>query len=293
MEIAFGPEAPGFGSWEWVGQDLAQELGPERACTFRDVVPECEVVVFVKFKPSPDQLLSLRERCQLVYFPVDIYGSAAEIDGDSESLQQFDCVVSHSPSLLKYFSAYSRVEYLDHHVKYVASLPRERKSFGPILWTGNAANLPPLIEWGNRHPLPEDLWVLTNLEQDQDSVSPTSLGFNSRNRVRIENWSPQQHRDWATIARAAIDIKGNDFRSRHKPPTKAFDFIASGLPLAMNLESRPVVEVAERGLQLVEPTDIGRWFSEEYWLLTQRLGGQLNFDLTRSKIAQRFLEMIS
>ena len=35
-------------------------------------------------------------------------------------------------------------------------------------------------------------------------------------------------------AMAALDIKANDFRARHKPPAKALDFLASGLPVIVN-----------------------------------------------------------
>jgi len=290
IKIAFGPEALGFGSWEWVGRELIEELGAERAVAFRDEVPECDVVVFVKFKPSVEELRRIHGRSLLVFCPVDIFGSVAEIDGDWESLSEFDCIISHASALVKYFSAYARTEVMDHHVQFVSSLPTERKTSGPILWTGNAANLPPLVEWVNSHSLPEELWVLTNLERE--SMTPVELGFNNRNSVRIANWSPELHREWAATARGAIDIKGNDFRSRHKPPTKAYDFIASGLPLSMNLESSPAVDVADRGLQVVDPTDVDQWFSEEYWSATQALGRQLNMELTRTNIAKRFLAII-
>ncbi|WP_417850308.1 hypothetical protein [Thalassoglobus sp.] len=289
-KIAIGPESPGFGSWEWVGQDLVDELEMETVETFRDVVPSCDIAVFIKFKPPYEQLCHLRERCHLVYCPVDIYGSAAEIDLDSDSLSVFDCLITHASALTKYFSPYARVELVDHHVKYVAPLPTKQKTSGPVLWTGNASNLTPLVQWSRQNRLPEELWILTNLQQD--ALSPDRLGFNSYNRVRSENWSPERHREWAQIAQAAIDIKGKDFRARHKPPTKAYDFIASGLPLAMNAESRPIVDVAQHGLQLVEPTDIEQWFSKEYWEATQLLGQKLNRELSRSKVAQKLLRIL-
>ncbi|MCA9031885.1 MAG: hypothetical protein KDA66_13810, partial [Planctomycetaceae bacterium] len=253
MKIAFGPQADKFGSWKWIGQDLVDELGPERAAVFRYVIPPCDVVIFIKFKPSLPHLKALKPSRKLVYCPVDIYGSAAEIDADWESLQQFDCIICHAASLQKYFSAYSRTALLDHHVKFTAPLPTERQINGPILWTGNAANLPPLVGWCNTHQLPEELWILTNL--DRESVTSSELGFRGNSRVRIENWSPEKHREWAGLARLALDIKGTDFRARHKPPTKAFDCIASGLPFAMNADSGPAAEIASRGFQLATPDD--------------------------------------
>ena len=50
LRVAFGPEAPAFGSWEWVGADLCQALAAvgHETTTFRDAVPNCDVIVFVK-----------------------------------------------------------------------------------------------------------------------------------------------------------------------------------------------------------------------------------------------------
>ena len=57
---------------------------------------------------------------------------------------------------------------------------------------------------------------------------------------------------------AAIDIKGDDFRSRHKPPAKAIDFIASGVPLAMNPDSSMVEHLARMGFDVASPLDTER-----------------------------------
>lgn len=288
--IAFGPEAPGFGSWEWIGEDLCRQLGEGVATTFRERIPPCDVIVFVKFKPAVEQLRQLKRQAKLVYCPVDIYGSAQEIDDDWQSLRLFDAIIAHARPLMKYFQSYARVDYLDHHTKFFSALPNERKTSGPILWTGNAANLPPVVEYLNRHKLPDDLWLLTDIKDER--TSPAEYGFNNLNTVRIENWTPERHHDWAGLARAAIDIKGSDFRSRHKPPTKAFDFIASGLPLAMNSDSSSVREVARWGLQLASPSDVEHWLSEDYWQQIQALGQQLREQLTLETIASRFIEII-
>ncbi len=82
---------------------------------------------------------------------------------------------------------------------------------------------------------------------------------------------------WITTAgaKAALDIKGQDFRSRHKPPPKAMDFLASGVPLAMNPESSPVEHLARMGFAVPSPLDTQRWFSREYWKETRRFGQAL------------------
>ncbi len=291
MNIAFGPIADGFPSWQWVGQDLVDELrrsSSHEIVTFADDIPSCDVLVFVKFKPAIHVLQKLRHNSRLVYCPIDIYESAFSIDADWQSLRCFDCIISHSRHLMKYFWSYTRTDYLDHHLKFTAPLPSQRKLSGPILWTGNAANLPPVLEWAKRNPLPEELWVLTNVESEafHGGQIPAST------RMRVEPWTPDRHREWAALAKAAIDIKGDDFRSRHKPPTKAFDFVASGLPLALNRNSPPVVDLANYGLHVPDPRDVETWFSEDYWTRTQAVAHKLLSQLTLPQIAGYFMNIV-
>jgi hypothetical protein len=85
-----------------------------------------------------------------------------------------------------------------------------------------------------------------NLEDPADPPSPAEVGFRRDAEIRIHHWSPERQLALTAAARAAIDIKGDDFRSRHKPPAKAIDFIASGVPLAMNEHSSPVEHLGNR-----------------------------------------------
>lgn len=291
MRIAFGPEIPEFGSWQWVGQDLADELSLQvETVTFRDQVPECDVVVFVKFKPDRYTLQAVARRSHIFYCPVDIYGSAAEIDGDWQALRLCDLVIVHCRRLVKYFHSYSRVQYIDHHLKFITTeLPPTHPRSGPILWTGSHSNLPPLVEWVNHHGLPEELWLLTDV--DQGGCDVHALGFmpSQRVRVRVERWTPERHIEWAGLARAAIDVKGDDFRARHKPPAKALDFIASGLPLAMNHDSSSVEHLKVLGINITGPADEQRWLSEDYWKSTRDIAKNIRSQLSRDLVAHKWL----
>lgn len=213
--------------------------------------PECDVVVFVKFKADASALLWIRQRTRVFFCPVDIYGSAAEIDADWNALRQCDCVISHAPSFSKYFAAYTRVESLDHHLKLTISPQAEYKISGPLLWTGNAGNLPPLVKWVNQRSLPEELWILTNLPHP--AAGAADLGFHAARKVRVAAWSPERHREWLGLARAALDIKGADFRPRNKPATKAYVFIAPGIPLTT--KSNSTIEMTSQGLTLAKSVD--------------------------------------
>jgi hypothetical protein len=85
----------------------------------------------------------------------------------------------------------------------------------------------------------------------------------------------------------AIDIKRTDFRSRHKPPAKAIDFIASGLPLAVNADNSPVEHLARLGFEVASLLDTDRWLSREYWKETRRFGQALREILSLEGIGRR------
>lgn len=266
LSVAFGPEMPGFGSWEWVGAETARELAKYfDVVTFRDSIPSCDVVVFVKFHPPIDHIRLLPGKTRVVYAPIDIYGSAADIDADAGFLLRCDRIVVHCERLRKYFSSYAPVSYIDHHLRHTAPPRILFCEKGPILWVGVPTNLPPLVEWANHHALPEELWVLTNPEGGSRSQTPQHYGFSTTNNVRIETWTPARHLAWTEHARGALDIKGDDFRARHKPPAKALDFLASNLPLAMHGHTSSAEHVMQLGFPLAEPEDFDRWLSRAYW----------------------------
>lgn len=291
--VAFGPEVPGFGSWDWVGADLCEALGEfHQTFTFRDVIPACDVVVFVKFHPTADRLAS-QDRPAVIYAPIDYYDSAARIDQDAPFLQSCQAIVIHSHRLRKYFSGYAPIYYLDHHLKYTVPPKSEPLTSGPILWTGVRTNLAPIVAWANSTDLPEELWVLTNHEDPKQNLSPSDYGFRNQNRVRLEHWTPQKHLEWLTLARVAVDLKGRDFRSRHKPPTKACDLIAAGVPLAMNIGTSPGEYFRNRGFELCDVRDTDRWFSNAYWRETQEMGQQLRRTNCLSEVVNQLNSLLA
>lgn len=294
IQLAFGPEAPAFGSWEWIGADLCRAVGHLgiSTATFCDTVPDCDLAVFVKFKPRPEILSELKQRCRLAYCPVDLYGSAAEIDADAPSLRCFDRIIIHCERLRRYCSTYAPVEYLDHHLKFIADPPAERRRDGPLLWIGNRSNLAPVIDWLNHRVLPGDVWLLTDFPGEAEVVSADELGVRSSQSVRVGRWTPDRHVEWTRQARAAFDVKGDDFRARHKPPTKALDFLASGLPMAMNADSSSTEHLQTTyGFALAPLEDGDRWLSDAYWREVQSLAARLRRELSLSAIAQRFLQL--
>ncbi len=284
-KVAFGPVMPGWGSWDWVGADLIDELAQYShtdAFTFEGI-PDVDVIVIVKHAPPPGWFDTARRQAVLVYCPIDCYDSAQSIHADQGWLRQLQHVVIHCHRLREYFAPYAPVTYLDHHLKFITPALGESIPTGPILWVGVQTNLTPLVEWVNHHVLPASLLVLTNFGEEEP-VTVRSAGFREGTDVTIQRWTPQRHLQSLRGARAALDIKGGDFRSRHKPPAKALDYLAAGLPLAMNPDSSPAEHLAGLGLEVANPEDTQRWLSPEYAAQCRRLGAAVRGRLTRHGI---------
>lgn len=288
--VAVGPIMPGWGSWDWVGRFLVEHLGRRfRTSTFGPWQPAtADVVIVVKHVPPPEWVAGVRRRSPIVYCPIDWYADAAQIEADAEWLRACQKVVVHCRRLVPFFEPFAGTAYLDHPLKFAAPT---RKTFcpnGPLLWVGVRSNLAPLVAWANAHPLPAPLDVLTNPVRPGHPLRPEAYGFEPGRDVRVHEWTPERHRQFTTAARAVLDIKGDDFRSRHKPPAKALDFVASGLPLALNPGSSPAEHLAEMGLRVPTPLDTGRWLSEGYWRETRRVGERVSRELAPERVAARF-----
>ncbi len=291
--IAFGPRMPDFGSWQWVGADIADELSKDFDVRIFDrEIPPADLVVFVKFKPEPDVVRRISHSSAVIYCPIDVYGSSGEIDADAAALGACDRVLIHCERLRKYFTAYAPVEYIDHHVKFSAPMRSIFITDGPILWVGVRSNLPPLVEWVNRQHLPDELWILTNPENPTEIPRPDEVGFQPHNRIRIERWSAERQREWTTVCRGALDIKGDDFRARHKPPAKSIDFLASGIPIALQPDSSAAEYYSHRGFKSANLDDVDRWRSHEYWQEVRRFGTELLDLLSRERIGRSWSRII-
>lgn len=289
--VAFGPVAEGWGSWDWVGADIRRELARQgldaREFAAWDV-PDAAVVVLVKHAPPPAWAEAVARRSALVYAPIDRYGSAGEIDADAGLLRRCARVVIHCERLRRYFEPYAAVEFMDHHVKFVASMQAEFRDEGEILWAGVRTNLPPLVAWVNSHPPPRPLRVLTNPEDPASVPTPEALGFRRGLEVAVERWTPERHLECSGSARAFLDVKGDDFRSRNKPPAKGIDAIASGLPLAIESGSSTAEHLARMGFDACPPEDVDRWLSRAYWEETRRFGAALRELLSLERIGRRY-----
>jgi hypothetical protein len=292
---AFGPELPEWGSWQWVGADLVAALGTAYGTgTFKawERRPEGDVVVVVKHPPDGGWIDRVARWARIIYAPIDACDSSAAIDADATWLRKCARVVVHCERLRKYFAPYASVDYVDHHIKFASPTRESFQPDGNLLWVGVRTNLPALVAWVRSHSLPCPLDVVTNLEHPELLVSAAELGFPSGADIRIHHWRPVVQTRLTQTACAAIDIKGHDFRSRHKPPGKAIDFIASGVPLAMNADSSPVEHLARMGFEAASPLDPERWLSRDYWEETRRFGLAMRELLSLDRVARRWKLLI-
>jgi len=281
----------GVGSWEWVGNDSVAALSSAyEVRVWSRQIPSCDLAIIVKYGFA-EAMTARRSDVPVVFMPIDAYGSVADIDRDGSALSMCHRIVLHSPSLAHYFRSYASVEFLDHAVRYVSPMPASYRSDGPFVWIGMRTNLSPVVDWINRYGLPGPLLVLTNLESSEPRDS-AQFGFSRRCDVQVERWSAARHRELAVVARAAIDIKGRDFRQKHKPAAKAVDFLASGLPLAMNPDSSSSAWLAEQGFRLAVPENIDHWLSREYWDETQRFGRVVRERLSSEQVGYHLRRIV-
>jgi hypothetical protein len=292
--VAFGPVMPGWGSWDWVGADLMAELRRYyRTVPFCGArVPDCDAAVVVKHPLPLGVARDVARRAALLYCPVDCYGSPEEVEADADMLRTCARVLVHCEDLRATFAPYCPVDYVDHHVKFATPLREKFRPDGPLLWVGVRTNLPPLIDWVNTHPLPGELCVLTNPEDPDLIPRPAELGFRDGAAVHVFRWTPARQALLTATARAALDVKGDDFRSRYKPPAKAIDFLASGLPLALNPDSNPARHLARLGFRVASPLQPEVWLSRRYWQECRDFGGLLRRRLTLECVGVRFRDII-
>ena len=292
--VAIGPRIADFGLRDWVGTEISDELSTEfDVRVFDHEVPHSDLIIFLQFKPEANMLRRISRSSAVIYCPFDNYGSSREIDADAAALGACDRVLVHCERLRKYLTAYTSVEYIDHHVKVAATLRATFQPDGPILWVGGRTNLPPLVDWVNQHHLTEELWVLTNPENLAETPHSQDFGFQPHNRVRVERWSAERQREWTAVCRGALDIIGDDFRARHKSPAKAIDYLASGVPLALQPDSSTAEHLARLGFDVASVDDWDRWRSRGYWEETTHFGAALRELLSREQIGQTWRRILN
>ena len=277
--VAFGPrtDAP---SWDWVGVGTARALARHyEVVLFDDFsrAPDADIVVTVKQRP-PDAFVEavLGAGARLVHLPIDRYRSEREIRDEAPFLRACDLVLLHSGSLLPYVAPHClRVGVVEHHARDALETRVGYRERGFLLWVGGCQHVPHVLKWLEENPVQCEVRLLTDLFDKRARLAAHAVAHGlglrlafaegSVNGVAAAPWSPSLQRELMATCKAAFDIKGVDFNQTTKPPTKAQQFIVSGIPFGC-LPGGSVPEYFEGlGFRVADMADPGRLFSREYW----------------------------
>lgn len=295
LHIAFGPITPNP-SWSWVGSDIAAELSRRGIQTSLFQTGEApttaNVWVFVKQPARIEDLeRARRHMIETVYQPVDFYSELADIKNDPV-LPLYNKVISHSRELAVHLADRARsVSCTEHHVKFGLSEIRpwrEPKPDDRILYVGQALNVPSLLEWLKQHDPDNKLSRRLNVMTDPSHVAR----YHNMPYIKFSAWSEREHLSALGRVATVIDIKGTSFNQRMKPPTKAQQYVWSGIPLAMNPDSSSAAWFREEGLDIAHPLDEARWFSRAYYDEIVEASLELRQNLTVDRIADRLLKLL-
>lgn len=309
-KVAIGPVLP-YPSWYWVGGDMVASLAARYEIELFEStheLPECDVALIVKRQrlgARADELV--RRELRMLYLPVDFYESEGQVHEDAAFLSACSAVVIHCERLRPYVQPYCRnVWRLDHYDKYGLDPGAPYRADGPIVWIGHFKYTPYVLKWAQDHPPPYPLHVVSSHAAAKESEFRAARELADRLGVpleiengaidghRLHEWSPQTQRELLSRGKAAIDVKGGreSFNQFTKPPTKAQQFVLSGLPLALNVESYSYEYLSRRGLRVASPLDLDRWFSEAYWREIARARRRLRPELALGAVSSKLCAYI-
>jgi hypothetical protein len=292
MKIAIGP-ARDFPSWHWCGGDLVPGLkSVHDVAIFRQYADlssgRFESVVIVKKPPSgmaSSHHRSLAGGVRIVYIPVDFFKTETQIEQHSQFLRSCDVVATHCSRLDGYLLPHCRrLAHVEHYGKHVLPAMADYRPEGFVLWTGQGTHARHAYGWYTKMVRDFRLVILSN-----------ALDFatwDANPGVRCIPWSEEEHLLLLGEAKAGLDIKGGDFGQMTKPPTKAQQFVASGVPTAVNRESYSWEWFHGRGFDLADPDDGERWFSRRYWEETREFGLSLREEISKERVAASYLDLL-
>jgi hypothetical protein len=304
LRVAIGPQLP-LASWNWVGFDLARELSRYfKVDVFEKRSPQCDVLIAVKHL-VPEMVKSAK----VIYLPIDVFSSPSEVERAAGLLGECAAVGCHAAPLMEVIRPKARRVFLiEHHAKFSLRLMPEFKERGFVLWIGAFEHLPYLLTWHARTPLPYPLVLLTNVNDERSRKQgfslahklevPMDLSEHHLNGHRLVPWCEQAQLKLMQEAKAAIDIKGgcwlggDQWHQQMKPPTKAQQFVLSGIAVALNRDSHSFDYFQRRGLTLASPDERDRWFSRDYWMETQEFAQRRREEFSLKTIGEQMCRII-
>ena len=306
--IAFGP-VRNTPSWNWVGLDTARELSKYYNVVLYDALsppPDCDVLFIIKRRPADQFVIEAQKKqVQLVYCPVDAHTHHAQLVGDTDLFRACAMVLVHSERLLPLVRPYcDRAHFVEHHARFVTPMTDYRDN-GFILWTGACKYVPYLLRWLEHHPIDHEVRILTDIDNDRARQKASMLAAEIRLPFeiardttsimghRIYRWTERRQDEMMRACKAALDVKMTEhFEQYYKPPTKAQQYIASGIPFAVNPDSYSAEYFRVRGFEVASLVDTTRWLSREYWEATRIEAERLRVATSIEVVGSRYRELI-
>jgi hypothetical protein len=285
--VAIGP-ARDFPSWHWCGGDLVAELRFSHDIQvfrwyYELALTNPDAVVIVKAPPSAHCTSNIKST---VYLPVDFFESEKQIQDYDWFLRSCDVVATHCARLDEHIRPHcSQVAHVKHYGKHVLPEMAEYKPAGFVLWMGQGKYVKNALGWHGKSMRGFKLVLLTN-DCGWDWGAPAKAG------IFLDRWSEEKQLRLLGEAKAGLDIKGLDFEQMMKPPTKAQQFVASGVPVAVNHESYSWEWFHARGFDLADPDDEKRWFSRRYWEETRDFGLHLRDEISKRHVVSSYLDLL-
>jgi len=291
-KVLFGPvsNAP---SWEWVGKDIAESLKTHYEVEFfTDKITPADAIFVIK-KPLNAGQLRDTHGSKIIYIPVDYFTSHGHIYSHRKFLQSCSIIGVHCDKLKSHLGKFALTHNVEHYLKYPIN-PTPYKENGFVLWIGVYETLPFFIKYLQTNPIANDIKILTNLSNK--SAVGRSHKFQAHYNIDLNNipfklydWTPELQAQMMSEAKAAIEIKDGDFIGSHKPPTKAQQFIANGIPLACK-GYYATNYFKKYGFSIPEPNDY--WLSKKYWEKTQEMAKVLRRDLSLENVRNKYIQFI-
>lgn len=308
-KIFIGP-ITAFPSWAWAGFDIARELSRyyEVSLFFNiSEIKDTDVVMLVKDVLTEEILEELKPKAKhVVYMPIDLWKEEEEFLSSVPVLKLVDLIFIHSErlgDLLKKFNIKS--VFVEHNNRYTLATNIGYKEKGKVLWIGGYEHAPLIIDYLEKNNLNLEIDMLTSpgsgLALSEACRKYKLLGHpedfkehsGSLKGLMFSVWTERNQKILMEQAKAGFDIKNASFWGQiYKPPTKAQQFISSGIPFACNKDSCHYEYFLKRGLEIPEPTDTNRWFSYEYWQETNKFKDTLNDLISLTAVGKTYKESL-
>lgn len=294
--IAIGPVSK-EPSWKWVGLDTIKELSKyftiEVFNSYKHL-PNSRIILIIKKLPPIEFVRKARKNGkEIVYCPIDYFNNKQDINMFGMILSQCTIILSHAESLIPIFNQFSHSYLVEHNGKYTLPKMAQYKDKGYVLWIGGYQFVPYLLKYMETHSCNFKIKLLTDYKKKNaigraNTVSRSiGIQLNTENLDMYE-WNENLQKEMMQECKAAIDIKGDDFAQKNKPPTKGQKYITSGIPFAINKNNNCYNYFKNKGFNICSPGEEKRWLSKKYWEKTQKFGKHLASTISIEEVGKTY-----